>query len=164
MIRELTISFHVQNPLWKSRLRPYTKTVQAVLENALAEARLKKIQGNFEVAVVLADDAFVQNLNNQYRGKNKPTNVLSFPADSIVSTTNNQQSTTEFGDIILALETIEKEAIIQGKTFRNHASHLLIHGFLHLLGYDHIEEKDAVLMEKMEIKILKKLSISNPYL
>ncbi len=155
MKKKLDIAFHVQNPVWKVKLRPYTKTVQVVLEAALSEVKLENKKINFEIAVVLADDAFVQNLNKQYRGKNKPTNVLSFPASL---------EEGELGDIILAFETIEKEAIEQKKTFRNHTKHLLVHGFLHLLGYDHIEDKQAEVMEKIEIKILKKLGISNPYL
>lgn len=155
MKNKLDISFHVQNPLWKTRLRPYTKTVQKVLETALSETKLKNSKNNFEVAVVLADDAFVKDLNSQYRGKNKPTNVLSFSASPM---------TSELGDIVLAIETIEKEAREQKKTSRNHATHLLVHGFLHLLEYDHIEEKQADIMEKMEIKILKKLGVNNPYL
>ncbi len=155
----LDISFHVHNQLWKMRLRPYTKTVRAALEAALAETKLK---GNFEIAVVLADDAFIKNLNSDYRGKNKATNVLSFPSSSL--TTDHRPLTPELGDVILAIETIEKEAKEQGKSFRNHTTHLLVHGFLHLLGYDHMVEKEAVIMEKLEIKILKKLGVSNPYL
>ncbi|MEK6746606.1 MAG: rRNA maturation RNase YbeY [Pseudomonadota bacterium] len=178
MKTNLDISFHVQNPLWKTRLRPYTKTVRMVLEEAFSEVknmdtslRWYDKKAVFEIAIVLADDAFVKELNSQYRGKNKPTNVLSFPASSLA--TDNRQLTTdsilkanwyELGDIVLALETIEKEAKEQEKTFRNHASHLLIHGFLHLIGYDHIHGKQAEIMEKLEIKILKKLGISNPYL
>lgn len=152
MTKKLDITFHVENPVWKVKLRPYTKTVQEILDTCLCWYDKK---GDFEIAVVLADDAFVQNLNKQYRGKDKPTNVLSFPASL---------GDGELGDIILAFETIEREAAEQQKTFRNHATHLLVHGFLHLLGYDHIEEKEAEIMEKLEIKILKKLGISNPYL
>lgn len=154
---KLDISFHIQNPLWKTRLRPYTKTVQVILENALADSKLKNSKRQLEIAVVLADDAFMKNLNSQYRGKNKPTNVLSFPDSDFITSHN-------LGDIVLALETIEKEAREQKKTFRNHTAHLLTHGFLHLLGYDHMEEKQADIMEKMEIKILKKLGVNNPYL
>ncbi len=165
----LDISFHVQNPLWKTRLRPYTKTVRMVLEEVFSE--IKKMdssfrgndkKSNYEIAVVLADDKFIKQLNSEYRGKNKPTNVLSFPVASL--TPDHRPLTHELGDIILAIETIEKEAKEQGKTFRSHATHLLIHGFLHLLGYDHMEAKQAENMEKLEIKILKKLGISNPYL
>ncbi|MEQ1790365.1 MAG: rRNA maturation RNase YbeY [Rickettsiales bacterium] len=157
MTGKLDISFHVHSPLWKTRLRPYTKTVQIILETALAEVRLKNSKHQLEIAVVLADDAFVQSLNSQYRGKNKPTNVLSFPDDDFATNHN-------LGDIILALETIKKEAVEQKKTFRNHATHLLVHGILHLLGYDHLEEKEAAIMESLEIKILRKLGVNNPYL
>ena len=177
MTKKLDIAFHVQNPVWKVKLRPYTKTVQEVLEAALAEwvtlsgkksldtsLRWYDKKGDFEIAVVLADDDFVQNLNKQYRGKDKPTNVLSFPDDSFSLSPKPQATSLNLGDIILAFETIEKEATEQQKTFRNHSKHLLVHGFLHLLGYDHIKDKDAEIMEKLEIKILKKLGISNPYL
>lgn len=169
MITPLEISFHVQNQLWKTRLRPYTKTVREVLEAAFLETRRldSSLRGNdnksiYEIAVVLADDDFIQRLNSQYRGKDKSTNVLSFPAASL--TPDNRSMTPELGDIVLAIETIEKEAKEQAKTFRNHATHLLIHGFLHLLGHDHIEDKQAENMEKLEVKILKKLGIGNPYL
>jgi probable rRNA maturation factor len=174
MDSKLEISFHMHNDLWKARLKPYQKTIRAILEAAFLEvhtniklrssaaqaapggrasprlARPKK----FEISVVLADDAFVKELNKQYRGKDKPTNVLSFPSDLA----------GELGDIVFAFETIEKEAKEQQKTFRNHTAHLLVHGFLHLLGHDHMDEKEARIMENKEIKILKKLGINNPYL
>lgn len=162
MRAKLDIIFHVNNPLWKTRLRPYTKTIRQALEIALSETKLKNSKNNFEIAVVLADDEFVKSLNKQYRDKNKPTNVLSFPASSL--TTDHQPLTTELGDIILALETIEKEAKEQHKTFRDHSKHLLVHGFLHLLEYDHISEDQAAIMENKEVKILKKLDVNNPYL
>ncbi|MEZ5690348.1 MAG: rRNA maturation RNase YbeY [Rickettsiales bacterium] len=165
MSTELDISFHITNDLWKSRLRPYTKTVGFILNEALAFSGLHKKNNtgdNFEIAVVFVDDKFIRNINHQYRGKNKPTNVLSFPNGDFSLKSSNIN--LNLGDIILALETIEKEAKEQKKTFRNHSAHLLVHGFLHLLGYDHMNEKDAKIMENMEIKILKKLDISNPYL
>jgi len=190
MTSKLDISFHVHNDLWKARLKPYQKTIRNILETAASEVVMpnanfsqehsdwpgkfsdvassskKNVDTSlrwydknpvFEIAVVLADDAFIKDLNSQYRGKNKATNVLSFP-DEDFSITNN------LGDIVLAFETIEKEAREQEKTFRDHAGHLLVHGFLHLLGHDHMEEKEALIMENKEIKILKKLDINNPYL
>jgi probable rRNA maturation factor len=160
-MKRINISFHVYNNLWKTRLRPYCKTTQHILENALDETRLKNSSG-LEIAVVLADDNFVRDLNSKYRGKDKPTNVLSFPDPDFSLQPRNLNR--NLGDIILALETVENEAREQGKTFRSHAAHLLTHGFLHLLGYDHIEEKQAASMERKEIKILEKLGIGNPYL
>ncbi len=178
---ELDISFHVHNDLWKVRLKPYQKTIRNILEIAAREVKLVKSRPGaakaapggranprharsgqkIELSVVLADDAFVKGLNSQYRGKNKSTNVLSFPSSPA---TNHQSLTTELGDIILAFETIAKEAQEQEKTFRDHAAHLLVHGFLHLLGHDHIDGKEAAIMEDKEVKILKKLGINNPYL
>lgn len=153
----LDISFHIYNDSWRAMLKPYQKTIKNILGMAFSETHFKGYKGKIEIAVVLADDGFVQNLNYRYRNIDKPTNVLSFPDDNFVVTHN-------LGDLVLAFKTIEKEAKEQGKTFRDHTAHLLVHGFLHLLGYDHIKEKQALAMEKKEIKILKKLGISNPYL
>ncbi len=106
-----------------------------------------------EVSIVLADDAFIQNLNKEYRGKDKPTNVLSFP----------QGEPFSLGDIILARETITREAEDQKKSFDDHLSHLTVHGILHLLGFDHEEESEAEEMEALEIEILEKMGLKNPY-
>lgn len=143
------ITIQLQDARWKTRLRPYCKTVRAACESVLLS---RKVHG--EIAVVLADDAFAQQLNRDYRGKDKPTNVLSFPNDEA----------GQLGDIVLAFETVEREAAEQGKSFKHHAVHLLVHGTLHLLGYDHEIEKEAARMEKLEIKILDKLGVANPYL
>lgn len=146
----LSVTLHVHDAQWKALLSPYRKTVQAACEAAADEMRWKHAG---EVAVVLANDAFVRQLNHQYRGKDKPTNVLSFPGDG-----------ESLGDIVLARQTVAKEAKAQGKTFKAHATHLLVHGMLHLSGHDHAREKEAAAMEALEIRILKKLGVSNPYL
>lgn len=106
-----------------------------------------------DVSVVLTHDGEVQQLNKIYRQKDKPTNVLSFPSDQ----------EEDLGDIILAYETVLKEAEIEGIPPLHHMTHLIIHGFLHLLGYDHESEEDAQIMETMEIHILAGLNIDNPY-
>lgn len=138
-------------PEWKAKLRPYCKTVREACLAALA-AQPKKGARKGEISVVLADDAFVRELNRTYRGKDKPTNVLSFPSGE------------HLGDIVLALETVAREAEQQGKSFKAHAQHLLVHGTLHLLGHDHEQESEAEVMEQLEVKILKKLGVANPYL
>ena len=143
------ITIQVESKRWKTLLKPYTKTVQNACSAALSARKIKK----GELAVVLANDAFVRDLNKTYRGKNKPTNVLSFPGQG-----------DALGDIVLAHETIAREAREQGKRFKDHATHLLVHGVLHLSGLDHEADKEAEAMENMEVKILKKLDISNPYL
>lgn len=106
-----------------------------------------------EVSVVLADDQQVQDLNKKFRHKDRPTNVLSFPSEI----------EGELGDIILAYETVMKESKEANIPSLHHTLHLIIHGFLHLLGYDHENENDAHKMESMEIQILKTLNIKNPY-
>lgn len=161
----LDLSVQLHTPEWRKVLRPYTKTVRNVCEAVLAET-VGATQGRtYEIAVVLADDAFIRTLNHQYRGKDKPTNVLSFPDEYFLPlTANHQPLTTSLGDVVLAYETLEREARAQGKSLKAHAIHLLTHGVLHLLGFDHMEEKEAARMEKMEIKILKKQGIANPYL
>lgn len=131
----------------------------------LSKSEQKKVQ----ISLVFSDDAHIKTLNHDYREKDKPTNVLSFPNyDSIAELQEdmrqpwNSEGVT-LGDIVLALETIIHEAEEQKKTFTDHLTHLIVHGTLHLLGYDHIEEEDAVVMEALEVDILQKLSIANPY-
>ena len=102
----------------------------------------------------------VQTLNRDFRDKDKPTNVLSFPFE-VPDFLQDEEPT--LGDIIIAMPVIEAEAKAQGKTIENHLAHMTIHGTLHLLGFDHIEDEEAEEMEALEIQILKKLGISNPY-
>lgn len=112
-----------------------------------------------EVSLVLADDAFITELNRDYRGKNNPTNVLSF--ETAMKPVKGQPFVA--GDIIVAYETVAKEATEQGKSFEAHLAHLLIHGTLHLLGEDHLTDKQAEKMETKEINIMKQLGYDNPY-
>jgi len=120
--------------------------------------------GEAELCIVLADDRFVKDLNKTYRGKDKPTNVLSFPARSIpVAAGPEPMGFRLLGDIVLARETLEREAAEQGKPVDDHIVHLVVHGLLHLLGQDHEEDKEAEAMEGLERQILQALGISDPY-
>ncbi|MCB1650967.1 MAG: rRNA maturation RNase YbeY [Alphaproteobacteria bacterium] len=130
------------------------------LETALKELNTG-IQ-HIEISLLLTDDAHVQALNRDYRGKDKPTNVLSFPQFT-PEELQNEKDFVPLGDIIIAYETIEREAKEQGKSLEDHTTHMLIHSLLHLLGHDHIEDKDAQKMEALEISILQKIGIKNPY-
>lgn len=164
----LDITIHLQHPDWKKLLRPYCRTVQEVCELALQTARPQLAKKDIDMAVVLADDRFIRELNRNYRGKDKATNVLSFPqyytSPARGEVRRKAREGVVLGDLVLSLETILREAKQQEKTPRPHAIHMLVHGTLHLLGHDHEREKEAVRMEALEVKILKKLSISNPYL
>lgn len=113
-----------------------------------------------EVSLVLADDAMMADINSQWRNQPKPTNVLSFPAFPLVP---GGKPGPMLGDIILARETIAREAGELDKPLDAHLAHLIIHGFLHLFGYDHIENNDAEKMEAIETRILASLGLSDPY-
>ncbi|MGB4058220.1 MAG: rRNA maturation RNase YbeY [Alphaproteobacteria bacterium] len=130
------------------------------IKNALSKAGVfQDFDGKtVEISIVLADDPFVQNLNKTYRDKDKSTNVLSFPQDP-----TPQDPAPALGDVILAFETVKAEAEEQTKPFNDHLSHLLIHGILHLLGYDHENDADAEEMETLEATLLATLGIKNPY-
>jgi probable rRNA maturation factor len=117
-----------------------------------------------ELSIVLADDPMVQTLNREYRGKDKPTNVLSFAfADDDGEPVGDPEAPVLLGDIVLSFDTLTREADEQGKPFAHHLSHLVVHGVLHLLGYDHIDDAEADEMEALETAILARLSIPDPY-
>ncbi|MFC3785520.1 putative rRNA maturation factor [Sphingopyxis italica] len=119
-----------------------------------------------EIAVRLTDDIEVQALNRDFRGKDKPTNVLSFPQvqdDLLEGLANSDDGEILLGDIVLARETCMREAEEKGVSVVDHATHLIIHGTLHLVGYDHMDDASATAMEALEVKALASLGIANPY-
>ena len=120
---------------------------------ALAPLAPELANPRLSASLLFADDADVHELNRDYRGKDKPTNVLSFPS----------ADPDYRGDIAIAYGVTKKEAKAAGKAFADHASHLVVHGVLHLAGYDHERPKDAKAMEPLEVKILKALGIADPY-
>jgi probable rRNA maturation factor len=112
-------------------------------------------------AVALSSDDHIQSLNRAYRGKDEPTNVLSFPA---LAARGGEDGAPPFlGDIVLAAETVAREAVEQGRPARHHLQHLVVHGLLHLQGFDHRDADEAAKMEALEVKILARLGIANPY-
>jgi probable rRNA maturation factor len=119
--------------------------------------------GEAELAVMLTDDAGIRTLNSNWRGIDKPTNVLSFPALQPTGSGGPDQAPRMLGDITIAYETTRKEADDEQKPFDHHLSHLAVHGFLHLMGYDHETDDDAEAMEGLEQEILAQLGIPNPY-
>jgi probable rRNA maturation factor len=110
-----------------------------------------------EVSLLFCDDAAIRELNRQFREQDKPTNVLSFPGPDPLETA------PFLGDIAISHETVAREALEQGKSLEQHCRHMIVHGFLHLLGYDHEDDEEAEGMEAMEIRILQRLGVDDPY-
>jgi probable rRNA maturation factor len=145
---------------WQTLLRPAdpeTCVREAILA-ALAGAGLGAAET--EVSVTLADDAAVRELNREWRGKDKPTNILSFP---MVQLAPGERPGPLLGDLVLARETLEREAASERKSALDHFRHLLVHGTLHLAGFDHETDEEAERMEALEIEILRGLGIADPY-
>lgn len=117
---------------------------------------------HYSLAVLGCDDARVAALNRDFRGKDQPTNVLSWPSVALDQPVP-VPDWNELGDLALAYQTCAQEAKAQDKSFDAHVLHLLVHGILHLLGYDHVTSADAELMEETEILILAKIGVANPY-
>jgi probable rRNA maturation factor len=147
-VAELSVDVLVQSALWRGH--------EDIVSKALAAAAAAEAKSG-EVSLLLGDDASVAELNRQFRGKAGPTNVLSFPSGP------GQAPPGFLGDIALAAETIVEQANFQGKRFEHHAAHLAVHGFLHLIGYDHENPADAEAMEARERAILASLGIEDPY-
>lgn len=119
-----------------------------------------------EIAIRLTGDDEVHDLNRDFRGKDKPTNVLSFPQiqpDLLEGLSNSDDGEILLGDIVLARETCAREAEEKGISLEDHATHLIVHGTLHLVGYDHMDDASAAAMEALEVKALASLGIANPY-
>jgi probable rRNA maturation factor len=139
--------------------------VESVIHRAIATAA-EMIEADVEeaeVAVMLTDDAGIRTLNSNWRGIDKPTNVLSFPALQPSGPRGPDDAPRMLGDIAIAYQTTRKEADEEQKPFDHHLSHLAVHGFLHLIGYDHEKDDDAEAMEALETEILAQLGIPDPY-
>ncbi len=138
------------------------KTAHAALKGGRSpEGELKDYP--LEISFLLTDDGAVQKLNHDYRGKDEPTNVLSFAALECDTPLPPVGEPIVLGDIAVAFETTQREAVEQSKLFADHLAHLIVHGTLHLLGFDHQEDLDAEEMEQLEAKILNGLGVLNPY-
>ncbi|MBK9080988.1 MAG: rRNA maturation RNase YbeY [Rhizobiales bacterium] len=150
------IEVAIDSPLWDG-LDVEALTRRAV-DAALAETKAKLAPGA-EISVLFCDDAAIRALNRQWRGFDKPTNVLSFPA----ATPQTLARAPLVGDIAVAQETSAREAREEGKSLADHVSHLVAHGFLHLIGYDHETDDEAETMEATERRALARLGIADPY-
>jgi len=158
------IEINIEDSNWQSELSNAEEVINKACTSALKAAGISVYADNIEISILLTNDQFIQKLNKDYRSKNKPTNVLSFPLEELsAGNYHDVDKQIALGDIIFAFETIKNEASAEEKPIESHLTHLAIHGTLHLLGYDHEEDADAEIMEALEIKILASLGISNPY-
>lgn len=146
------VDIEVEHEAWLDELPDAALCVQKAIEATFAHMQVTE---QLDIVVLLADDAELKSLNKEFRQKNAPTNVLSFPAPEMMH--------PHLGDMALGFETCVREASEQGKTLKDHLMHLSVHGALHLLGYDHIIDAEAEDMESLERDILKGLGIADPY-
>lgn len=149
---DIDIDIDIRNTNWQ-----LVDGLEALANTCIVAAREQYCPRVFsEISLLFTDNEQVQDLNKTYRGKDKPTNVLSFPTSSNIEI-------PILGDVVLAFETVEREAHEQGISLPDHIAHLLVHGYLHLQGLDHETDADALVMEGLEIKVLAGLGICNPY-
>jgi len=152
----ITLDIMIEAGDW-SRLEDAEALAQKAAEAALAVTY--EADEEFEASVMLTDDAQIRELNRTWRNKDKPTNVLSFPAPEPPGSSGPRH----LGDIALAYETLVRESEEESKELAHHFAHLIVHGVLHLLGYDHEVEAEADIMEGLEVKALATLGIADPY-
>jgi probable rRNA maturation factor len=152
--KTLAIDVVVNSGLWKS-----APAAEEIVKKTIAEAAAAVSKTAGEVAIVLTDDLAIRTLNREWRKKDAATNVLSFPMPKARA----GGAVTLLGDIVIAYETTAREADAESKPFGDHLAHLAVHGFLHLVGYDHETDQEAEAMENLEAEILSRLGVPNPY-
>ncbi len=148
----MTLDVIVESPLWDKN-----PDAETIVRDAITSAAKITAQNAAEVAILLTDDSAIRDINRQWRDQDKPTNVLSFPSGA------TGDGGVHLGDIVIAYETLSREAEVENKPFAHHLAHLAIHGYLHLLGYDHMTNADATRMETLETTLLGQLGIPDPY-
>jgi len=150
-----SIDIQIQSPLWDAQ-----PLAAQTVRDAIAAAAATLSTADNEVSILLTDDKAIRLLNREWRGIDKPTNVLSFPA----ATTKASVRMPLFGDIVMAYETLKRDCDDEDLIFLHHLAHLTVHGFLHLIGYDHQVEAQAEEMEGLESKIMTRLQMPDPHL
>jgi len=147
-----SVDIQIASPLWDAQ-----PLAEQTARDAIAAAAAALSTGGGEVSIVLTDDAAIRALNRDWRNIDKPTNVLSFPAP------HTPGAEKMFGDIVIAYETLARECHEEDRFFLHHLSHLTVHGFLHLIGYDHQTDSEADAMEALESKIMIAMRLPDPY-
>ncbi len=168
----ISIDIERKSKKWEE-VKSVEKWIKNICKKIIPLTNLKKIliaDFTLEVSISLVSDAQIKKINSEFRGKNKATNILSFSNldENFIREFGLKKAAGSskyllLGDIVIAYETVKKESLAQKKKFYDHLTHLILHSILHLIGFDHEDEKMAKEMEKAEIKILKHFKISNPY-
>lgn len=164
MAEHCLVKIFTPSPFWESSLSGLSPLVTAAVNASVIAS--KRVHDNSEVSVALSDDRELRILNAEYRGVDAPTNVLAFPGDELDTDEGSFTSLGRpliLGDVLVAYETVRAEAEADGKDLKDHLVHILVHGTLHLCGFDHERDNDAKAMEKIEASVLKGLGIANPY-
>jgi probable rRNA maturation factor len=163
MTGTLTVDIRMAAGAWLEALPDVEALVRIAAEAAWRTERRDPASaaGPVEISVLLADDATVRELNHRHRGEDRPTNVLSFPAGPDIP--GAPPSPLLIGDVVLACETVATEAVARNRSMADHLRHLVIHGVLHLAGYDHKRAADAENMERLEKEVLAGLGVADPY-
>lgn len=162
-VPRVAVSLIVEHEAWREAVADPLPLLRRAAGAALQQARRdrrSRSKASPSVAVALIDDRAMRKLNRSFRGKDKPTNVLSFPAGE---TPDGKRAKHPLGDVAIALGTVKREAKAQGKSVADHLTHLMVHAILHLLGYDHESDPEAERMETLERKALAALGIADPY-
>jgi len=152
----LAIDVLIRSPRWKK-----LRNAAGIVRKAVRTAAIAASTPRAELAIVLTDDSAIKTLNRDWRGQDKPTNVLSFPAARAPAP--GKRDAVALGDIVIAYQTTAREARTERKPLADHLAHLAVHGFLHLVGYDHETTRDAKAMETLEVEILDVLGVPDPY-
>ena len=158
LVKSLSINFEIRCQSWVDLVPNSQELCYRATTAALKAAGVTG--DGAEIGVILANDSFVQSLHRQWLDKDKPTNVLAFPSEDFHK---NRGPLNLLGDIVVAAGVVKEEALEQNKSITNHLAHMIVHGTLHLLGYDHVSDKAAAKMENLETNALAGLSIKDPY-
>lgn len=160
----ISIDTLIEDENWRTALVNHEQLINKAVTNSINHMKiLSDSEQMIEVSVTLTNDAHIQSLNRNYRDKDKPTNVLSFPQLDWSTDEWQEEPMLMLGDVVIAFETMDKEAKEQSKQLEHHFIHMLVHSIVHLFGYDHEENDEAEEMEALEIIILNSMGIKNPY-
>ena len=173
--KKINIDITIRNMDWK-RINKIENLIKEIVNKLIIETEINEVLKSpkcklLNIDITLVNDRQIKDINYKFRNKNKATDILSFPMINceeikIIGLKNllKKQENIFLGDIVISLETVRKDVIKSDKSFKNHLYHLILHSILHLIGYDHVNNKDAKKMENIEISILRKFGIRNPYI